>query len=509
MNFQGRMDLRHMKRSLLWIFLGTIIFWPFDELKKEQTEVGEVTEVTKVGSTEYAQLGNEINQILKDKRLSGTTTGISIRKASTGDVIYNHLGDSRLQPASSLKLLTGAAALDVLGEDFRFTTEVLSDGIIQGSVLHGNIYLKGKGDPTLLKEDFDTLARNLKEKGIKQVNGNLIGDDTWYDNVRLSPDITWTDEPYYYAAQVSALTASPNKDYDSGTVIVEAFPNKTVGMSAVIKVYPETDVMKVMNRSITVGRKVSRDITITRQHGTNNIIIEGTIPFESNAAREWITVWEPTFYALDLFKRSLQDHGILFSEEPRVALGKTPTKAVLLTSKESIPLKDLFNPFMKLSNNGVAEVLAKEMGKYVYGEGSWKNGLRVIEEYAGKVGLNMDMVQLRDASGMSYINTISANELSKLLYEVQKEPWYDTFLTSLPVAGNSDRFVGGTLRNRVNIVGNVKAKTGRLLAVSSISGYVETKDGEIMTFSILINNHVDGVKPVEDLIVSAITNYQK
>lgn len=497
------------KRGLLWIFLVLIIFMPFDKTQREQTEVPKESEVTKFVSDEYGQLGKAIDRILQDKRLSGTTTGVSIRHASTGEVIYNHLGDTRLHPASSIKLLTGAAALEVLGEEFRFTTEVLSDGIIQGSVLHGNIYLKGKGDPTLLKEDFDTLAKSLREKGIKQVNGNLIGDDTWYDNVRLSPDITWTDEPYYYAAQVSALTASPNKDYDSGTVIVEAFPNKTVGKSAVIMVYPETDVMNVINRSTTVGRKVSRDITITRQHGTNTILIDGTIPIESNSAREWITVWEPSLYALNLFEKSLRDQGILFTGQPLVTLGETPAKAVVLTSKESIPLKELFIPFMKLSNNGIAEVLAKEMGKSVHGEGSWKNGLKVIEEYAGKAGLNRDVIQLRDASGMSYISTISANELSRLLYEVQKEPWYDTFLTSLPVAGNSDRFIGGTLRNRVNMKGNVKAKTGRLLAVSSITGYAETKDGETMTFSVVINNHVDGVKPVEDLIVSEITNYKK
>lgn len=497
-----------MKRSLLWIFLVTIVFLPVDELKKEETVVPEIT-ISEVVSNEYGQLGKAIDRILQDKRLSGTTTGVSIRHASTGEVIYNHLGDTRLHPASSIKLLTGAAALEALGEEFRFKTEVLSDGIIQGNVLHGDIYLKGKGDPTLLKEDFDALARNLKEKGVRQINGNLIGDDTWYDNVRLSPDITWSDEPYYYAAQVSALTASPNKDFDAGTVIVEAFPNKTVGNSAIIKVYPETEVMKVINRSTTVGRKVSRDITITRQHGTNNIIIEGTIPVESNSEREWITVWEPSLYALDLFAKSLRDQGILFSEQPVVALGKTPEKAGVLTFRESIPLKELFIPFMKLSNNGVAEVLAKEMGKSVHGVGSWKNGLKVIEEYAGDAGLNKDMIQLRDASGMSYISTISANELSRLLYEVQKEPWYHTFLTSLPVARNSDRFIGGTLRNRVNMEGNIKAKTGRLLGVSSITGYAETKDGEIMTFSILINNHVEGVKPVEDLIVSEITNYKK
>jgi D-alanyl-D-alanine carboxypeptidase/D-alanyl-D-alanine-endopeptidase (penicillin-binding protein 4) len=164
---------------------------------------------------------------------------------------------------------------------------------------------------------------------------------------------------------------------------------------------------------------------------------------------------------------------------------------------------------MKLSNNGIAEVLAKEMGKVVYGEGSWEKGLQVIEEYSAELGLNINTMQVRDASGMSYLNLVPANELSKLLYSIQEESWYGTLLTSLPVPGKSNRFVGGSLRNRVNIAGNVKAKTGHLTSVSALSGYTETKDGEPVIFSILINNHVDSVKTIEDLIVSTLSNYKK
>ncbi|MFX3673066.1 MAG: D-alanyl-D-alanine carboxypeptidase/D-alanyl-D-alanine-endopeptidase [Paenisporosarcina sp.] len=490
---------------ILMLFFTVILFLPFADLKEEQTELAEVTVVS---FDKYALLSSDINRILQDDRLNGTSIGISIRKASTGEVIYQHSGDTRLHPASNMKLLTGAAALDTLGEDYRFTTEVLSDGIIVDNVLQGNLYLKGKGDPTLLKEDFDLLAKNLKGKGIQEVNGNLIGDDTWYDQVRLSADITWNDEPYYYAAQVSALTASPNNDYDAGTVIIEAFPNKTVGKTAIVKMSPLTDVMKVINRSKTVAKGTSRDIRILRQHGTNNILVEGTIPVESHSTKEWIAVWEPSYYALDLFKKSLQENGIEFSSESSVELGKTPTSAVLLTSKGSMPLKELFIPFMKLSNNGIAEVLTKEMGKVVYGEGSWERGLQVMEEYSVRQGLNVGSMQIRDGSGMSYLNLIPPNEVSKLLYSVQKESWYSTFLNSLPIPGNSNRLVGGTMRKRVNIAGNVKAKTGHLTSVSTLSGYTQTKDGEPMIFSILINNNLDSMKKVEDSIVSAIANYK-
>lgn len=465
-----------------------------------------------IATDEYAQLGSSINKILQDERLDGATTAVSIRKATTGEIVYDHFGETRLHPASNMKLLTAAAALETLGEEYRFETEVLTDGQVKGGVLQGNVYLKGKGDPTLLKQDFDVFAKNLASKGIKKINGKLVGDDTWYDNIRLSSDINWTDESYYYAAQVSALTASPNADYDAGSVIVEAHANGSVGESATIKVLPETDVVNIVNRSKTVASGGTKTITIEREHGTNNIVIEGTVPVGGTVTREWIAVWEPSYYALDLFKKSLIEQGITFGGQPKVTLGKTPSQAELLTSKNSMTLKELSIPFMKLSNNSHAEVLAKEMGKVVYGEGSWEKGLQVIEENSAKLGLNMETILIRDASGMSHINLIPSNELTNLLVVVQKEPWYQTFLASLPIAGVGERFVGGTLRNRMKTgatVGNVKAKTGTLTAVSALSGYATTKDGELLVFSVIINNDLAAVTPIEDQIATAIANYTK
>jgi D-alanyl-D-alanine carboxypeptidase/D-alanyl-D-alanine-endopeptidase (penicillin-binding protein 4) len=465
-----------------------------------------------IATDEYAQLANSINKTLQDERLDGATTAVSIRKATNGEIVYDHFGETRLHPASNMKLLTAAAALETLGEDYRFATEVLTDGQVKGGVLQGNVFLKGKGDPTLLKQDFDAFAKDLASKGIKKINGKLIGDDTWYDNIRLSSDINWTDESYYYAAQVSALTASPNADYDAGSVIVEAHASGSVGESATIKVLPETDVVKIVNRSKTVASGGTKTITIEREHGTNNIVIEGTVPIGGTVTREWIAVWEPSYYALDLFKKSLLEKGITFGGQPQVTLGKTPNQAELLASKNSMTLKELTIPFMKLSNNSHAEVLAKEMGKVIYGEGSWEKGLQVIEENSAKLGLNMETILIRDASGMSHINLIPSNEVTNLLVSVQKEPWYQTFLDSLPIAGVGERFVGGTLRNRMKTgatVGNVKAKTGTLTAVSALSGYATTKDGELLVFSVIINNDLAAVTPIEDQIATAIANYTK
>ncbi|MFC3882157.1 D-alanyl-D-alanine carboxypeptidase/D-alanyl-D-alanine-endopeptidase [Bacillus songklensis] len=461
-------------------------------------------------SDEYAGLEHQINQILTDERLDGAISSVSIRDAKSGDVVLSRLGDMRLKVASNMKLLTGAAALETLGPNYTFKTELLSDGAMKGKTLQGNLYLKGKGDPTLLEQDFDELAKELKRLGIKEVEGNLVADDTWYNDVRLSEDIMWNDEPYYYGAQISALTASPNEDFDAGTVIVEAYPTK-VGQPADIKLTPQTDYPKMVNHTTTVEEAGPRDITITREHGTNNVIVEGMIPAKSIRAREWITLSEPTGYALDLFRNSLKKEGIKVKGNDH-AYGAAPQNAELLYTKESMPLSGILVPYMKFSNNTIAEILVKEMGRVVHNEGSWEKGLEVVRDYLRSIGVNVDTVRLRDGSGISHVSNVPANELSKLLFEVQQEDWYPIYLHSFPVAGASDRLAGGTLRNRMKgtaAEGNVKAKTGSVTGSSSLSGYVKTQGGQELIFSIVLNNFLsDDLKDIEDKIAIALAEYK-
>lgn len=499
------------KKLYLVFLIAIVAFLPFSPQEKALfvAASGETTEAENFQST---PLGTKLEAILQDERIDGAVTGVSIRKADTGEVIYSHLGDIRLHPASNMKLLTSIAALETLGKDYRFKTEVWTDGSVRGKVLQGNLYLKGKGDPTLLKEDFDQLAKDLKELGIDSIKGNLIADDSWYDDIRLSQDLNWSDESYYTGAQISALTISPNEDYDAGTVIVEVYPGSDAGESADVKLSPATDYVTIVNKAKTVAENETKSISIEREHGTNNIVIEGTIPIEASRSRSWVAVWEPTGYALDIFNKSLQEQGVTFIGDMKVKRGITPEKATLLTSKESMTLEELLIPFMKLSNNGHGETLTKEMGRVVYGEGSWDKGLQVIEEVVADLGVNPDTILLRDGSGMSHKNMIPANELTQLLYAVQDQSWFPEFEYSLPVAGISERLVGGTLRNRLTDVdtkGNVKAKTGSLTGVSTLSGYVTSKDGEELIFSIMINNYLSSsVQSIENAIATTLAKHE-
>ncbi|CAM4068347.1 D-alanyl-D-alanine carboxypeptidase/D-alanyl-D-alanine-endopeptidase [Mesobacillus thioparans] len=454
------------------------------------------------------ELEEEINDFIENEPiLDGALAGVSIRSAADGKLLYEHNGAVRMQPASVLKLFTAASSLSVLGEEYRFATEILSDGKIAGGTLSGDLYLKGKGDPTLLLADFAEMAQKLKNKGIRKIEGDLITDDSWYDSVRYSEDLAWNDEHQYYGAQISALTASPNLDYDAGTVIVSISPGKK-STAAKISLEPDTDFVTIVNETKTVESKGTQEILIEREHGTNTIVVKGTIPADSQLVRKWVAVWDPTKYAGTLFKKALEDQGIQIVG--KLKNGYAPDAMPVLIFHESFPLADLMVPFMKLSNNGHAEVLVKEMGKTVHDEGSWEKGLEVMTDELKSFGVDTKLIILRDGSGISHANLIPANEITKLLYVVQREKWFPVFKGSLPVAGAKDRLVGGTMRNRLKEEAKsitIQAKTGSLTGVSTLAGYVEKPGGETLIFTILLNNLLDDRdgRKVEDQLVRILS----
>ena len=420
-------------------------------------------------------LDPQIQSILKSEPLIGSSIGISVRKSTSGELLFSSNGDMRLHPASNLKLLTAAAALETLGKDYQFSTEVWINGKIKDHVLKGDIILKGKGDPTLLKKDLDLFAIDLLASGIHQINGNIIADDSWYDDVRLSQDLTWIDESQSYGAQVSALTLSPDKDYDAGTVIIHVSPSTKVGVPANLTLSPSTDYVKITNQTKTVEKNGSTKIEVEREHGTNEVIVKGTIALEHKNLKSWIAVWEPTQYVLHVFKSSLEKNGIQLGKRSKLLTSEIPKEATLLTYKKSIPLKELLVPFMKMSNNGIGETLTKEMGKFIYNEGSWDKGIEVISETISSFRMNPNTLQLRDGSGISHKNMIPANELTQLLFSVQSKSWFPEFENSLPLSGMPEKLVGGTLRKRLteeSFKGKIKAKTGTIDGASTLSGYV-------------------------------------
>lgn len=479
------------------------------ELRLQQLQLEKLAEDIGLDDLDKdATLEEKLDLIVNDERLSQSITGISIHNASTGQQIYNHYAEILLRPASNMKIVTAVAALETLGPDYTYTTEVLTDGKHKDKTLTGDVYLKGAGDPTLLVEDFTQFAKDLKDEDIDHIKGKIVGDDLRYDDMYVAGDMPWADEQYYYGAPISALTVSPTDDYNTATVSIEAVPGKSIGESAEIVVFPNNDVMTIENHTKTVAHDKEQTITIDRVVGSNTIVIEGEIPEQSQGVKKWRTVANPTEYAVNLFTRALEEEGITISEEEDPIIAETPTDATVLVSKESKPLAELIIPFMKTSNNGFGELFVKEMGKVVGDEGSWSEGLDVVSEVASDYGVEEHTMLIRDGSGISDNTLISAEQFATILYEIQEADWYEDFELSLPVAGIDEKGVGGSLQDRMldeATIGNVQAKTGGLTGVSSLSGYVTTADGEELIFSLIMNNFLEGsMHQFQDLIVTVL-----
>ncbi|MBT2235720.1 D-alanyl-D-alanine carboxypeptidase/D-alanyl-D-alanine-endopeptidase [Nonomuraea sp. NEAU-A123] len=451
-------------------------------------------------SAGVADLTQDINQILADSRLTVGRAGVVVKSAANGDELYATDAGKLMIPASNTKLFTSAAAVDTLGLDYRFPTTVLSGGRKLGSVLTGDLVLRGTGDPTMLAEDYDALAAKVAAAGIKVVAGKLVADDTWFDSARLGNDWAWDDETAYYAAQISALTASPDRDYDAGSVIVSVAAS---GTEVKVSTTPETDYLKIVNKA-TVG--TTTDVLIERQHATNTVVITGTV---ADPYQEWVAVDDPTRYVASLFRKALAKHGVRVAG-PTVT-GAAPSGAATLAEHQSMPLSELLVPFLKLSNNIHAEILTKAMGRKVSGQGTWAAGLKVSTDFAKANGVQV--LNMRDGSGLSRRDGFTPTSIAQLLGAVRAKPWFKTWYDALPIAGNADRFTGGTLRSRMRntaAANNVHAKTGSLTGVTSLSGYVNSAEGEPLVFSIMLNQFLSSSpKDIEDKIAIRLAQFSR
>jgi len=437
-------------------------------------------------SASVAELSSQLDAVLADPALDGLVIGAVVRRADSGELLYDRNGDKHLPAASSQKLLTSAAALADLGPDFHFRTAVLASSAPSGDVLSGDLYLRGTGDPTLVPERFDELSATVASRGVREVRGGLVADDTWFDSARLGTDWSQQDENFAYAAPVSALSASPDADFNVGSVQVDMAPGPSVGAPALVGLTPSTSIVELDNRLTTGPPGSPRQLAADRQHGTNRIVVAGNMPVDGRPAHPLRSVADPTGYAADVFRSALARRGIRVLGATRVEA--TPDGAVELASLDSIPLRQLLFPFLKLSNNEIAEILVKAMGRSDANEGSWLAGLRVIQRYVATHGIDPAALQLLDGSGLSTGDLVAPDDLTAFLVAIQDEPWFEQWYAALPIAGVAEHLVGGTLAARMlntAAAGNLHGKTGTLTSASVLTGYVTTRSGERLVFDVV------------------------
>ncbi|MFJ7666296.1 D-alanyl-D-alanine carboxypeptidase/D-alanyl-D-alanine-endopeptidase [Lysinibacillus sp. NPDC097195] len=454
------------------------------------------------GSVPFAQeawaneqtMATKINTVVA-KNWKDNEYSITVRDINNGNVLYNNHGEKMIRPASTHKLLVSAAALDLLGPDYRFATKAYVDGPIIDGVLQGNIYLQGGGDPTLLPVHLESFANGLKKLGITKITGKLIADDSWFDDDRLATGIVPQEEAFSYASRISALTLSPNDQYDVANIQVKVTGTK-IGQAANVQLYPYASTIPIVNKTKIVKKGTKSTVKITREYGADRIVVTGNLPAGSEQ-NTYVTVYNPTLFTLDVLREKLIAKGI---HKMPLDIGIVPENAQRVGISYSIPLKDINFGFLKLSINGMGEMLTKQLGKELLGEGSWSAGIQAIRTYGMDTGLNMEQWYFEDGSGLNHQNRVSSMQESLLLYKVRQKPWYFSYLEALPHAGRKGSLVGATLEKRLKGY-NVSAKTGYITGTYALSGYVQGKSGKWYIFSILTQaNKSSAIATIDDIV---------
>ncbi|MFG3338595.1 D-alanyl-D-alanine carboxypeptidase/D-alanyl-D-alanine-endopeptidase [Glycomyces sp. NPDC048151] len=459
------------------------------------------TVVAQAQETGDEALAAAIDAILTDKRLTDSQIGVTVADANTGEVLYERGGAKRAIPGSNDKLTTTAAALEQLGGDFTYSTEVAGDRPADG-VVAGDLYLRGFGDPTILEADYDRMAEDLAAQGVSTIDGDLVADDTAFDAVRSGTEWGWADLQYTYAAEVSALTVASGNDYNAGSVRVFVKPGAAAGDPAQISMAPANDYVEIVNNA-TTGTATS--VVVDRDPHDNVIRISGTVKAGTTGTYATRSVIEPTQLAADVFADSLAEAGITLNGDLRFGEA-TPQGLETLASHQSMTLTELTGVVLKPSNASVAEALFKTLGYEATGKGTFASGKAAT--YAGIEPYGVDTGPIRqvDGSGISRHNMMTSNMLTDLLVGAKKADWFGTWYDSLPIACQD-----GTLASRMcgtPAAANVRAKTGSMTSVSALSGYVTDADGRELVFGIVVNDFLwSTVKDIEDKIAVAVASH--
>lgn len=453
-------------------------------------------------------LKTDLDAILSDGRLANAKVDVLVRDARSGAELYARAADEPLLPASNRKIESSTAAFGILGPGYRFRTSV--HGARSGDRIRGDLYLKGTGDPTMRAAEYDRLAAGLQAKGITKVTGDLVADDTWFDARRTAPDWDPEDFPFAYAAQISALTISPDDVFNAGSISVSVTPTAE-GQPVGVALTPATNVVKVDNRAVTGRPGSPSTLAITRPNGSNTIVVSGSYPAGAARLDRLRSVEDPALYAADVFRSALKAHGITVAGT--TGHGRTPARARRVVTRRSMPLSQLATPYLKLSNNIIAETLVKAIGRKVKGQGTWEAGLPLVTAYLKTLGVRTEQLRLTDGSGLGRSNLTTPRQLGVTLRAVRHKPWFRTWYNALPIAGQPDPLVGGTLATRmVNTAaaGNLHGKTGTLTGVSALSGYVKDPQGRPLIFSILVNGSTGTLDPraIQDRIAVRLASGQ-
>jgi len=413
-------------------------------------------------------------------RIRSGQFGLMAVSLTRGDTLFDFNAGTPLLPASTMKMLTTAVALDRLGPTYQFSTDVLYDGTLNADgTLRGNVYLRGDGDPSLSGRylqggpaaPMNFLADQLAARGIKQVTGEVIGDATAFDDQPIPEGWLTRYLQSGYAARVSALSLNEN------LVWVTIAPGG-------VRLEPATSAIPLVSNVRTVAGAGGR--LSVRRFGDGSIAVSGTIGSRSPPRRYVYVVENPARFATGALRAALVAKGIIV--DGGIGIGRTPSSAVKIASIQSPTLDRIISAMNRESINHFAELLLRNAarGSDRSTQGSVVNSRSLLRQFfAEKVGADSSSLQVFDGSGLSTLDRVTSRGMVQMLGYAHRADWGPWFHASLPVAGESK-----LMRRRMKgspAQGNLHAKTGTTNDVVALGGYVTAADGEVIAFSFIYN----------------------
>jgi D-alanyl-D-alanine carboxypeptidase/D-alanyl-D-alanine-endopeptidase (penicillin-binding protein 4) len=447
--------------------------------------------------------------------------GIQIVDLATGRNLYELNPDRFFVPASNTKLFTTSLALTRLGPDFKFQTRVLSDSLPDDQgLIPGNVRLVGGGDPNLSARAIpyhmgpatgnplaaiEDLADQIVTRGVKRIEGDIVGDDTWY--VWQPYAIGWAieDPQSDDGPAVSALTLNDN------TITLSIRPGAGVGQPAALTLNPPLEFYRIENRVRTVAVGGERRIRFNRIPGSLDAQLWGTIPLRDRGQEMLLGVEDPAQYAARALRQALGSRGVAVAgsavalhaypdEIADLLQGPTPgeVSGTELARRVSAPLIEDLRITDKVSQNLHAELALRAVARARRNVGSFQAGEEELKAFLTEIGIDPGTYNIMDGSGLSRLNLVTPAAVMKLLRHMYESPARDSWISLLPVGGQD-----GSLSSRFGetaAAGRVHAKTGSLSHVSALSGYLQRTDGSWVAFAILVNNHNGGTAEVRGVM---------
>ncbi len=430
-----------------------------------------------------AELPLPVQSALNYRGVPDDALSIYVEEVDTGNVVLSWNADEPRNPASVEKMVTTLVALDTLGPAYRWKTEVRFLGPVEDGVLHGDISIKGYGDPYMVTERFWQLLRQVRRAGVNEIEGDLLLDDSYFDIGNYDPG-AFDREP------LRAYNVAPNALLTNFKVVRYFFEPDTAKSRVLVRLEPELDNLAIVNQlHISNGacRGYQRGITITPNEDISQITFSGRFPSGCNVYAMDRTALGHSEFTYGLFKSLWQESGGKFNGEWRKTVVDELVEPALVF--ESLPLADVIAKVNKHSNNVMARQLLYTLGAEKLGPvGTEVKGRQVVNQWLGERGINANELTIANGAGLSRSSRITAKNLGKMLRYAYESPFMPEYLSSLSLSG-----LDGTLSRRFRdsaLRGQAHMKTGSLDDVSAVAGYFQAKSGKRYIVVTLLN-HTD------------------